>query len=145
MNTTEFEIYFDGGTEALKWVSDGVHLPTQNGYGSWEVRWNGFSKKVSRVQFLAAEIGQRCTNNVAEYLSLIGALEWIQTVKSKEQFTVKIHGDSQLVLYTLMGYYKTKKPHLKVLRDRARKLLNGFSAHKIQWQKRHHNVERFGH
>lgn len=132
--TTEFQIYFDGGTCA-----------NSNGYGSWEVRWNGFSKKVSRTQFNSQKLGLHISNNVAEYLALTVALEWLKSVKDKHGYRILIHGDSQLVLKTLTGEFKTKAAHLIPLRDVCRYLLKDFSGFKTQWQGRAHNVERFGH
>ena len=84
------------------------------------------------------------TNNVAEWLSLIGALEWLQSVKGRDQYELKIIGDSQLVLFCLNGRWKARKPHLKILRDRALELLKGFRWD-VEWQARCHNVNRFGH
>lgn len=137
---TTFEIYFDGGTNGFNKSGSGG-----DGYGSWEVRWNGFSKKASRVQFMSVKFGQTITNNVAEYLSLTGALAWLQSVKQKCQYRIIIHGDSQLVLKTLTGEYKTKKPHLKTLRDHCQQLLKDFAGYSTCWQGRAHNLERFGH
>lgn len=133
MNQT-FKVYFDGGTSK-----------DDNGYGSWEVIWNGFSKKVSRELFEAKRFGRRITNNTAEYMSLLKALEWLQSVSNKEQYSVVISGDSQLVLYTLSGGYKTHKPHLQSLRDQCRNLLVGFDYYNTEWKARKNSVERFGH
>lgn len=131
---TTFRIYFDGGSHGL------------NGYGSWEVLWNGFSKKVSRQTFFATNFNlPTITNNSAEYLSLLGALEWLWSVKDKGQYAVKIYGDSQLVLKTLSGEYKTKKIHLKAFRDLCRVRLSDFGDFETIWHGRINNVRRFGH
>lgn len=61
--TTTFKVYFDGGTYG---INPSAGTGSNNGYGSWEVCWNGFSKKAHRVPFLAGHIGQNVTNNVAE-------------------------------------------------------------------------------
>ena len=140
---TTFNIYFDGGTIGINTtIGKGC---SGNGYGSWEVEWNGFKKSASRVPFLGHQFGMNITNNTAEYLSLLGALKFLKSVQNKREYTVKIHGDSQLVLFTLSGRYKTKKPHLKTFRDRCRKLLEGFSDFEVEWQGRINNVRRFGH
>lgn len=131
---TTFNIYFDGG-------SHGTH-----GYGSWEVTWQGFSKKVSREKYFNhAHNLPSITNNSAEYLSLLGALEWLWSVKDKKNYKVKIFGDSQLVLFTLSGRYKTKKAHLKIFRDRCLERLAGYADWETIWQERTANVRRFGH
>lgn len=140
MNT--FNIYFDGGTKGGPSLNSNSF--TGDGYGSWEVEFNGFSKKVSRTIFKASEFGHTITNNVAEYLSLIGALKWIQSVQNRHSYDVFIQGDSQLVLYTLSGVNRVHKNHLKILRDEAISLLSGFKW-KTKWYGRDNNVERFGH
>ena len=115
-----------------------------DGYGSWSVEINGMKKLASRVKFEREKVGTMVTNNVAEWLALIGALEWLQSVKDRRQYEVKIIGDSQLVLFCLNLRWKTRKPHLKPLRDRARELLKDFRW-SVEWQARCHNVNRFGH
>lgn len=132
-----FNVYFDGGT-------NGSNLVRQTGYGSWEITFNGFSKRTERVQFgMLGE--QRITNNVAEYLSLRSALEWLQSVKLKREYGIIISGDSQLVLFGLDGRYKTKAAHLIPLRDSCRALLNDFGIWHCVWKPRKESVERFGH
>ena len=134
---TVFNIYFDGGT-------NGHQLVSRDGYGSWEVEWNGFHKRVERAQFTAQAFGRKVTNNVAEWLSLIGALEFLASVKERGDYHVIIHGDSQLVLNQLNGSYKAKNGVMRELRDTALKLAEGFTF-ATMWQKRTHNVKRFGH
>jgi len=131
---TTFIVNFDGGTR------DQI-----NGYGSWEVRWQGFSKKVSRTPYEARKFGQRITSNVAEYLALTGALAWLQSVKNKDRYRIVIYGDSELVLKTLTGEHIIHKAHLKPLRDTCHEFLKGFADWKTEWQGRAHNVARFGH
>lgn len=132
-----FKVYFDGGT-------NGSNLKRQTGYGSWEIIFNGFSKREERIQFeMMGE--QRITNNVAEYLSLRAALEWLKSVQLKHGYEVVVSGDSQLVLFTLTGRYKTKAAHLIPLRDSCRQLLNEFGAWDCEWNPRKNSVARFGH
>ena len=135
--TNEIKICFDGGTYGMTGVCN-------DGYGSWSVEVDGFKKLVSREKFERVKVGTMVTNNVAEWLALIGALQWLQTVKDRHQYKVKIIGDSQLVLFCLNGRWKTRKPHLKPLRDKARELLTGFHW-TVEWQARCHNMNRFGH
>lgn len=130
-----FNLYFDGGTTS----------GTSNGYGSFEVCFNGFSKHSSRIPFLSARVGLSVTCNVAEYLSLIAALGFLRSVKGKSRYKVVIHGDSQLVLRQLSGRYKARANHLKPLLSRAKELLDGFGEVEIKWQPRINNVRRFGH
>jgi ribonuclease HI len=68
------------------------------------------------------------TNNVAEWRSVIEALEWIaHHVKDSEKVEVFVFMDSQLVIRQISGQYKVKQPHLKPLHMVAIDLINGFA------------------
>lgn len=123
-----FKIYFDGGAKDNRY-----------GYGSWEVEFNGFSKKVGRENY------GETTNNVAEYQALLNALNWLRSVVAKQDYKVEIYGDSKLVLYQILQRWKTKKPHLRPFRDACREILSQFSKWTATWQPRIHSVHRFGH
>jgi ribonuclease HI len=135
---TRFDIYFDGGT-------NGSPQGKLGGYGSWEVVWNGFSKKVLRTPFENHKFDTKITNNIAEYLALIGALLWLQSVENKGEYEVKIHGDSMLVLQQLTGGYKIKTEHLKPFHGQCKNLLKDFFSWSTHWHPRIENVHRFGH
>jgi ribonuclease HI len=64
----------------------------------------------------------KCTNNVAEYRALIAALERAGKL-SKE---VRCYSDSKLMIHQLKGEYKVKKPHIRELFERAKKLERNF-------------------
>ena len=129
---TVFRIYFDGGSHG------------ENGYGSFEVHWNGFVKRSMRIEFLGREHHHNVTNNMAEFLALLASLKFLSTVKDREQYRVVISGDSQLVLNQLSGAFKCRVPHLVSLRDRCKNLLSGFSF-TTEWRPRKFSVQRFGH
>lgn len=136
-----FTVYFDGGDSR------------EYAYGSWMIKFNGFTKKVMR--FKVEPIEQRylkngvfilrATNNVAEYMSLIKALEWLQSVKDKELYKVNIYGDSRLVINQVNGIYKCRKQHLAPFINRCRELLKGFKDWKTMWHRRNNSVAIFGH
>lgn len=65
--------------------------------------------------------GPSWTNNVAEYYALGHGLRWL--LDEKWQGTLRVLGDSQLVIYQLAGYWKCNKEHLRKLRDRCGSLL----------------------
>ena len=65
------------------------------------------------------------TNNEAEYLALINALEWLS--KNKTNFAISqmaFFSDSQLMVRQLQGVYKIKAPHLKELNHQCVSLLS---------------------
>src|SRR3989442_7160660 len=61
------------------------------------------------------------TNNEAEYLALITALEYLKDVRPKE---AEFRLDSELVVKQLSGQYKVKEPRLQALHGQAVKPLN---------------------
>lgn len=76
------------------------------------------------------------TNNVGEYLALIRGLEKALELGVKE---LEILGDSQLVVYQVLGRYKTRKPHLKKLLEKTHQLLSCFT-YTIRWVPRAENL-----
>jgi ribonuclease HI len=66
--------------------------------------------------------GSKHTNNVAEYQALIAALQWVyESGMCPEKLLME--GDSKLVVKTVSGSWRVKKPHLRELRDEIRDLL----------------------
>ncbi len=64
------------------------------------------------------------TNNVAEYLALIYALQ--EALHAGYQ-SVTVKTDSELLARQVSGQYKVRDAHLKVLYDLARHLIDGFT------------------
>lgn len=73
----------------------------------------------------------KATNNEAEYLAIIKALEiavksdWFQK-NNNQKNEVVCRLDSKLVVEQLNGNYKIKQPHIKDFVARIRKILEGF-------------------
>jgi ribonuclease HI len=60
------------------------------------------------------------TNNEAEYLGLIHALTWLRdNQENLESKNITFISDSQLLLRQILGRYKVKAPHLKLLHQQA--------------------------
>jgi ribonuclease HI len=134
-NLTEYSIVFDGGA-----IGNPGH-----GYGSFEITGPGGVHVLERLEF--GEEGERMTNNEAEYLTLIIALERLLSMikEDPKQVTVSIHGDSVLVINQVNGKWKIKKPHLQKLRDQVVGLLNQFRGFELQWHSRLNSVWILGH
>jgi ribonuclease HI len=134
ISSRQFELFFDGG---------------YNGevYGSWEITFNGFKKRVSRKVFITADSKdyERKTCNSAEYLALIDALGWLSTVKHKREYDLKVFADSRLVVNQVLGKYRCKKEHLMIFCNVVRTSLEKFRVWNIHWRSRTYNVKRFGH
>jgi ribonuclease HI len=68
-------------------------------------------------------IGVNCTNNEAEYQSLILGLE---EAVSQNITKLSVYGDSQLVINQLNGVYKVKKDKLRPFYEKIHDLINHF-------------------
>lgn len=67
------------------------------------------------------------TNNVAEYLAVIAALERVMGEYGSES-EVGLCSDSKIVVNQLKGGYKVKDRKLKVLHERALKIADNFKS-----------------
>lgn len=81
----------------------------------------GENKKIIFQQ--AKHIGIK-TNNEAEYLALLSALEWIKDNKNNFNISqIDFHSDSQLMVRQIQGVYKVKAGNLLPLFNQAKHLL----------------------
>jgi ribonuclease HI len=114
-------INFDGGSRGNPGIAGvGVVLMAEDG---------------TPLVTLGKYIG-RGTNNFAEYMALIIALQEAAKLGAKKLI---IRGDSELVIKQLRGEYRVKNPGLKDLYDQTKKLLSQFSQTKLEHNLRHHN------
>lgn len=127
-----FHIVFDGGS---------LGNPGK-GYGSYQVTLGDVVVRHQREDY-----GNRVTNNQAEYLTLIRALQWLveTTGKDAESTRVLVNGDSQLVLNQLLGRWKVKNAGLRTLYEQAARLIQAFAHVDLVWHPRARSVERLGH
>jgi ribonuclease HI len=61
------------------------------------------------------------------------------------QYTLWIRGDSAVVLNHVQGMWKTRREHLRSLRDRAQEIIALFKSVEFVWQPREKSVEVLGH
>jgi ribonuclease HI len=76
------------------------------------------------------------SNNVAEYRALILALEKALELGAR---SVTVFLDSELVVRQVRGEYRVREPHLKILYQRAKEILNQFSQFSILYIPREEN------
>ena len=91
----------------------------------------------TRLASLSKYLGHT-TNNVAEYSGLLAALDYAMEHNYR---CLKVISDSQLLARQITGQYKVKNPNLKVLHERARKLITQFDTFRIEHVRREHNRE----
>ncbi len=81
---------------------------------------------------------ERATNNVAEYVAAIRALEWLRGQGYAGEVVVR--GDSQLVAEQMAGTYQVRAEHLRPYHDWLAQLAGGFARVEFQWIRREENV-----
>ncbi|MGB6500730.1 MAG: ribonuclease HI family protein [Thermoplasmata archaeon] len=79
----------------------------------------------------------RATNNVAEYIGAIRALEWLAAVPYRGEVVVR--GDSELVVRQMTGEYEVRAEHLKPYHERLKQLAGLFPHVEFEWIARDEN------
>lgn len=128
-----YTLVFDGGSRG----NPGL------GYGSYQI----VDQSGTLVAEQHLELGDRLTNNWAEFQTLILALEALLHIvgDNASRTNVAVRGDSQLVINGVVGRWKIKHEALKPLRARAASLLQQFAATDVAWHRREHSVRALGH
>ena len=80
----------------------------------------------------------RTSNNVAEYYSLIAALDYAQSSGVR---ALRVESDSQLLVMQMRGQYKVKSADLRPLFERAKKMAQTFASFRIDHVYREQNRE----
>ena len=86
---------------------------------------------------LSRYIGET-TNNVAEYLALLYAL---QQALRDGYTALTVHTDSELLARQLNGQYRVRDPRLRLFHDLALELVKGFARFSIQHIPRSRNAQ----
>jgi ribonuclease HI len=130
--TQTYEIVFDGGAKG----NPGM------GYGSYEITLEGEVVAHNQERY-----GDRITNNQAEYMTLVRALNWLadHLGDSASAASVHVFGDSQLVIRQVKGEWKIKNAGLRPRVMEVRKAMDRFSNVSLTWHSRVHSVSRLGH
>jgi ribonuclease HI len=130
-----YEIIFDGGS-----LGNPGH-----GYGSFSIVGPGNYSARCALDF--DYLGNAVTNNQAEYLTLITALErLISDAKGRlGEVHVSILGDSQLVVSQVCGTWKVRHVDLQPLHAAVLRRLAMFGGSTVRWHPRARSVEVLGH
>ena len=134
------------GRPVYRLVFDGGSLGNPgHGYGSYHVTSPRGGTLHEKLDF--ADRGDQVTNNQAEYLTLIRALEHLRDRLGEraKDAAVEIRGDSQLVINQLNGRWKVRNAELQPLFERARSILAEFGNVDLRWHERANSVEILGH
>ncbi len=132
---TDYVIIFDGG-------SLGNPGP---GYGSYALLTRTGQQVICRL-----DLGDRLTNNEAEYDTLIAALrDLIARIEAAQHnpaaYTLEVRGDSTLILKQVEGEWKARDERMRARRNQVRELLNRFKAVSLTLQPRTAILQVLGH
>jgi len=118
----------------MKIFTDGGSRGNPGPAGVGAVLLDGKNRKISEVSEYIGE----ATNNVAEYVAVICALQEALRLQGKE---ITLNLDSQLVARQLKGEYKVKDRNIKKFFVIARNLLRSFNGVNIKEIPREKNKE----
>jgi len=120
---------------------DGLCDPNPGGVATYGFLIKRDGKKIHEGHGLAcAPKTPQATNNVAEYMGVIKALEWLSDQK-KLAGPIVIRGDSDLIIRQLKGEYKVKSPLLAPLHRQATDLLAELPEIQLEWIQRERNAD----
>jgi ribonuclease HI len=130
-----YEIIFDGGS---------LGNPGR-GYGSFRIQ--GPNDYEVHVSLNFDDRGMQVTNNQAEYLSLIQALNYLHhdLGHASGRAAVTIRGDSQLVINQINRSWKVRHPDLRNLFEQVTELMARFGKVDAVWHPRTRTVAVLGH
>lgn len=120
-------VYIDGACEPKN----------PGGYGGYGVYISENDKCIKEISGFI-EKSQEVSNNVAEYLALVKALEWLRENNLNEKL-ILIKGDSKLVINQMNNVWKIRFGLYKNYAMKARKLLSYFSNTYFKWIPRDDN------
>ena len=121
-------IHFDGACEPARGGGVATFGYTIEG-GGWDLEDSGLAVR---------PYSERATNNVAEYVAAIQALERLHGLGWKGPLEVR--GDSQLVVQQMRGEYAVRAPHLREYHARLAQLAGTFSEVRWVWIPREQNT-----
>jgi ribonuclease HI len=122
------EVHFDGSCQ-----------PPHRGVAGYGFTIHGEGLDYTERGLAAPPHSERSTNNVAEYIGAIRALEHLRSRGFHGQ--VILMGDSELVIKQLQGEYEVRSEHLKAYHQHLKMLLETFPNARIEWIPREQNEE----
>lgn len=121
-------VHFDGACEEVRGLRVAAYGYTLEGAGYAHEEYG-----------LAVPPGHpRATNNTAEYVGAICALEWLTGQGYRGE--VRLAGDSQLVIRQMTGEYRVLSEGLRPYHERLVQLAGGFRRVEYVWVPREENT-----
>jgi len=121
------EVHFDGACEP----------PKGRGVATFGYRIEGGGFLHEDFGLAVRPYSDHATNNVAEYVAAIRALEWL--VDQRYAGDVVLLGDSQLVIRQMLGDYRVRAEHLVAYHEHLEQLTRKFHGVEFRWIPREEN------
>jgi ribonuclease HI len=121
-------VHFDGACQP----------PGSNGVAGWGFTVEGPGYRYEDCGLATRPFSPHSTNNVAEYVGAIRALEHLRTVGFAGD--VLVEGDSELIIRQMNGEYEVRAEHLKAYFEWLRTLAGSFRKVEFRWIPREENV-----
>ncbi|HKN07762.1 MAG TPA: ribonuclease HI [Thermoplasmata archaeon] len=126
--TTPVLVRFDGSCQP----------PGGGGVAGWGFVIEGPGVRFEDCGLAARPYSPHSTNNVAEYVGAIRALEQLRSMGYTGE--VIVEGDSQLVVRQMKGEYEVRAEHLKAYHDWLTQLARSFQGVEFRWIPRGENT-----
>jgi len=124
----EVHVHFDGACQPPKGPGVATFGFTVEGHG-FDAEDRGLATR---------PYSEHSTNNVAEYVAAIRALEWLREHGYRGR--VIASGDSQLVVRQMTGEYEVRTEHLRAYHDWLDRLTREFASVEWRWVPRSRNA-----
>lgn len=111
--------------------------PKGGGVATWGYTLEGSGLAHEDCGLAVRPHSAHATNNVAEYVGAIRALEWL--VDRGFHGSVAVVGDSELVIRQMNGEYRVRAEHLRAYYDRLGQLGRTFASVRFEWVPRERN------
>ena len=121
-------VHFDGACQP----------PAGAGVAGWGFAIDGPGLHVEECGLATRPYAPHSTNNVAEYVGAIRALEHLRSIGYDGD--VLLEGDSQLVVRQMNGEYEVRAEHLKAYHEWLRTLASAFRKVEFRWVPREENA-----
>jgi len=121
------QVHFDGACEP----------PKGGGVATYGFTVEGSGLDHEECGLAVKPWSRHATNNVAEYVAAIRALEYL--VSQRFRGSVLVFGDSQLVIRQMSGEYEVRAEHLKAYRAHLAELTAQFEEVRFHWVPREEN------
>ena len=120
-------VHFDGACQP----------PGSAGVAGWGYVIEGPGFHFEECGLATRPFSAHSTNNVAEYVGAIRALEKLRSMQY--QGAVVVEGDSELVIRQMKGEYQVRAEHLKAYHEWLQTLASSFAQVEFQWVPREEN------